>query len=110
MAKIPDEDLEIKEIVPQSMLIEFLRLKNRVEFVGQSVRRSLEEGATVEKGDVTAELQTVMTCRPAWKQIVIEKLGKDEADKIIAETPESESKKLHVKVKKTAMFRGSDLT
>jgi len=108
--KLKDEDLEIKEIVPQSMLVETLRLRNRLAFLEQSVRRSLENGAKVQDGSAEAKLETSVQRRPAWKQVVIERLGKEVADKIIGETPETEIVKMKISVKKGALIKPEDLS
>lgn len=110
MAKIDEEDLEIMEIVPQSVLTEYFRLQNRFDFLKQSIRASLEKGAAVEPGDITAKLVTSVRRSPAWKKVVTDLLGKDKVEQIIADTPESEVTSLKVDVKKQAMVKKDELT
>lgn len=110
MAKIDPDDLEVMEQVPQSVLVEYLRLQNRLEFVKASVRASLEQGATVEKGDVTAKLIMSKRQSPKWKEVVAELLGKDKVAEIVAETPVTEVTSLKIDVKKQAMVKKDDLT
>lgn len=110
MAKIEDDDLEIMEVIPQSVLTEYFRLQNRFDFLKQSIRASLEKGADVEPGDITAQLITSVRRSPAWKKVVTELLGKDKVEEIIAATPESEVVSLKVDVKKQAMLKKDELT
>lgn len=110
MAKIDADDLEIMEVIPQSFLVEYLRLQNRIEFLKASIRASLEQNATVEKGDVTAKLVTSMRQSPKWKEVVEELLGKDKVSEIIAGTPKTEVTSLKVEIKKQAMIKRDELT
>jgi len=110
MAKIDVEDLEIMEIVPQSVLIEYFRLQNRLDFLKQSIRASLEQGADVERGDITAKLTTSVRQSPAWKKIAADAIGAEKVAEIIAETPKTEVISLKVNVKKQAMVKKADLT
>ncbi len=110
MAKIDDDDLEIMEQIPQSVLVEYFRLQNRFDFLKQSIRASLEKGATVEKGDCTAKLTTSTRRSPAWKKVVTDLLGKEKVDEIIAETEPTQVTSLKVDIKKQAMVKRDDLT
>lgn len=110
MAKIDAEDLEIFEVVPQSVLTEYFRLQNRFDFLKQSIRASLEKGATVERGDITAKLTTSVRQSPAWKKVATELLGKDKVDAIIAETEKTEVISLKVNIKAQAMVQKDRLT
>ena len=110
MAKLEDDDLEIMEAIPQSVLVEFFRLQNRAEWLKQSIRRSLEEGASVEKGDITAKLVTSSRRSPAWKKVATELLGKDKVAEIIDGTPATEVTSLKVEVKKQAMVKRDEIT
>jgi hypothetical protein len=110
MAKIDADELEIMEVVPQSFLVEYLRLQNRIEFLKASIRTSLEQGATVEKGDVTAKLVTSSRQSPKWKEVLTDLLGKDKVAEIVAGTPKTEVTSLKVEVKKQAMIKKDELT
>ena len=110
MATIDAEDLEIMDVVPQSVLVEYFRLQNRLDFLKQSIRASLDQGASVERGDITAKLVSSTRQSPAWKEVVTELLGADRAAKIIAETPKTKVVSLKIDVKKQAMIRRDDLT
>lgn len=110
MATIDADDLEIMEVVPQSVLVEYFRLQNRFDFLKQSIRASLEQGASVEPGDVTAKLVVSTRQAPAWKKVAAELLDKDKIAAIIADTPKTEIVSLKVDIKKQAMVKKVDLT
>ena len=76
----------------------------------QSIRISLEKGATVEKGDCTAKLVTSTRRSPAWKEIVEKELGAERVAEIMAKTEPTEVVSLKVDVKKQAMIKRADLT
>lgn len=109
MTTIDEEDLEIMEVVPQSVLIEYFRLQNRFDFLKQSIRASLERGADVERGDITAKLTKSMRQTPAWKKIAAEVLGAEKVAAIIESTPKTEIISLKVDVKKQAMVKKDEL-
>lgn len=104
------DDPEIMDPVPQSVLIECLRLQSRYEFIRASIRASLERGAQVERGDVTAKLVTSTRQTPNWKSVVEGVIGKDKMREIIASTPPTEVTSLKIDVKKQALIKKADLT
>jgi hypothetical protein len=110
MAKIEEEDLEIFDEVPQSVLVEYFRLQNRLDWLKQSIKTSLEKGATVERGDITAKLQKSMRRSPNWKTFLAEIVGDAKIAEITEATPATETVSLKVDIKKQAMIKKDDLT
>jgi hypothetical protein len=109
MAKIPDDELEVFPVVPQSVLKECLRLQNRLDFLRGSVRKSLDEGHAVEEGDLTAKLVTSMRGTPPWKAELEKIIGKDKIKEIQAATPKSPSVSLKIDIKKQAILKRDEL-
>jgi len=110
MSDIDAEDLEVMDEVPQSVLMEYLRLQNRAAFLKDSIRASLERGARVEKGDITAKLQTSKRRTPKWKEELQKIVGADRIKEITASTPEVEVTALKIDVKKNAIISKEELT
>jgi len=109
MAKIPDEELEIFEIVPQSVLIECLRLENRNEFLRASIKASIKRGSMVQPGELDAAITTSSRRNPAWKEKLEEIIGEDKVKKIYDETPVTEVESLRISIKKNAVLKREDL-
>lgn len=109
MAKIPDDELEVFETVPQSVLKEALRLQNRYEFIRASIRKSMENGASVEDGDITAKLVTSMRGTPPWQAELEKIVGAAKIQEIKDATPKSPSVSLKIDVKKQAILDKNDL-
>lgn len=110
MADQNDLDLEIMDEIPQSVLIEYLRLQNRLAFLKDSIRASLERGAIVEKGDVTAKIQVSSRRSPKWKDELQKIVGVDKIKEITEATPASEVVSLKVDVNKQAIVQKGELS
>lgn len=103
-------DLEMMEEVPQSVLMEYLRLQNRLEFIRESIKLSLEHGARVERGDISAKLRRSMRRSPKWKEELQKIVGADKVKAITETYPEVEIVALNVDVNKNAVISREDLT
>jgi hypothetical protein len=102
--EIEDGGPETVEVVSQEMLIEYLQLQNRVAGLKETIKASLEKGASVERGDITAKLQTSKRRSPKWKDELKKIVGADKIKEITEATPEIEIVALKVDVKKQAMM------
>ncbi len=101
--KVNPEDLEIFEVVPQAVLLEVLRMQDRLVFLQNSVKASLQKGSKVEEGICGAEIRKTLSRRPAWKEVAEKLMTPEQIAEVIANTPPTESESLHIEVKKGAM-------
>lgn len=110
--ELENDGLEIEkfDVVPQSVLMEYLRLQNRSAFLKESIRASLEAGAKVEPGDITAKLSKSMRGTPKWKEELQKIVGADKIKEIMDSTEKTEVVSLKVDVKKNAVIGKADLT
>ena len=108
MAKIPDDEVEIFDTIPQSVLKEYLRLQNRQEFLKECIRKSLDAGKPVEGGIIDAKLVTSMRGTPPWKAELEKIIGADKVKTIADAWPKSESISLKVTVKTNAVISRGD--
>lgn len=109
MAKIPDDEVEIFEVVPQSVLIECLRLENRAEFLRASIKASVKKGSPVEPGDLTAEIIVSNRRNADWKEKLAAIIGEDKVKKIYDETPPTPVESLKISIKKNAVLKRDDI-
>lgn len=109
MAKIPDSEVEIFESVPQSVLIECLRLENRAEFLRASIKASITKGAPVDPGDLNAEITISNRRTVDWKDKLAAIIGEDKVKKIYDETPPTEVESLKISIKKNAVLKRDNL-
>ena len=105
-----DLEMMVMEEVSQSVLMEYLRLQNRLAFIKESIKVSLEHGARVEKGDITAKLRKSMRRSPKWKEELQKIVGADKIAAITETYPEVEIVALNVDVNKNAVISQEDLT
>lgn len=106
---IPEDELDIVSEVPQSMLEEYLRLQNRLAFMKESIKASLEKGASVERGDLSAKLKKSQRRSPKWKEEMQKVVGSAGVKAILDATPATEVVSLTVDVDKNAIVEKEDL-
>jgi hypothetical protein len=98
MPKTPESDLLEWETLPQSILVETLKTRQRLDCLEKSIRAHLEREGPVQEGNVTAFLRSSVRKNPAWKHAFIAALGEKAADAVMASTPEVEVTSMHIEV------------
>jgi hypothetical protein len=105
-----ETDLEIMDEIPQSVLMEYLRLQNRFAFIKESIKASLERGARVERGDITAKIQRSSRRSPKWKEELQKIVGADKIKEITEMSPAVQIVALKIDVDKNAVISREELT